>query len=940
MGGAAPRGPAALLCATFFVSGAAALVFETLWFRQAGLAFGNGLWASALVLSSFMAGLALGNGLAARLGHRVRSSARLYAKAEALVALSGVLLVFVLPHLGALLAPLWRALWEQPLLLNGTRLGLAFVLLLVPSTAMGLTLPLLVRALSTPGASFGNLVGRLYGWNTLGALAGVLLVELVLLEAVGVHGAALCAAGLNGLAVCGALLVARRLPASATSARPARVPLSAGARRCLAAAFVAGLVLLGLEVVWFRFLQLFMPGTTVTFAALLALVLAGIGLGSLVAARMFRRFPRLHEHDASLALVLGAVSLLVYLALDRVITDQRVSVTGFGLGYLGIAAALMLPVCAGSGALFTLLGQRLHAELGDGTRSAGLLTLANTLGAALGPILAGFVLLPTLGMEASFFALSCAYGLVALLLVRRFGFSFASASERVLAGGTTALVVALVAFPFGPMDRYLDIATGAYRRSGVEVVARHEGVLETMQYLRRDYLGEPHSVRLVTNCYSMAATEPLAQRYMKQYVLLPRALHPGLRDALQISFGTGSTAQALVDTPSLASITIVDISADVFALSDVVFPEPGSNPLEDPRVEAVVEDGRFFLQTTDRTFDLITSEPPPPKMAGVVSLYTRDYFRLIHDRLRSGGMATYWLPVAQLTQGEAQAVIRAFLDVFGDGTSLWTGTGMEWMLLGTKGDPATLSLDRFEEPWRDSAARAEWAVLGFERPAQLAATFLMDAPALRAATEGVAPLTDDRPKRLSGRFGSDEAGLAWFAEVLDAEAARERFAASDQVRRLVPTAVREEALGLFEVQGLLNRMIAPELFDAPVTFADIDHVLRTTDLQAPVLWPNASDGRRQEILARALAAGSADLDDDRVQVELGVGCMARRDFRGAARAFARADALQPRAGLLPTRVYLHALLGEHDEARRLLDEVPAAIPDEFRRWVTGAFPGL
>src|SRR6266550_7016597 len=138
-----------LLSAVCFASGASALVFETLWFRQAGLAFGNSIWASSLVLSGFMAGLALGNALAASFGARLRHPVRAYAIAEAVIALTGVGLVYLFPALGAALAPLFRPLLDHPWTLNPLRLLIAFLLLLIPSTAMGLTLPLLTRALLT-----------------------------------------------------------------------------------------------------------------------------------------------------------------------------------------------------------------------------------------------------------------------------------------------------------------------------------------------------------------------------------------------------------------------------------------------------------------------------------------------------------------------------------------------------------------------------------------------------------------------------------------------------------------------------------------------------------------------------------------------------------------------------------------------------------------------
>ncbi|MFQ5415652.1 MAG: fused MFS/spermidine synthase, partial [Myxococcota bacterium] len=273
-----------ILCGLFLLSGAAALLFETLWFHQAGLAFGNSVWASALVLSSFMAGLALGNGWMARHGARVRRPVRFYAALEAVIACSGVVLVFVLPLLSEWLAPVFRPFLDRPLILNPLRLASAFALLLLPSTAMGATLPVLVKALLARDPNFGSVLGRLYGWNTLGAVGGAVAGELVLIEWLGVRGTALFAAGLEAVAVVVALALSRSLSAVGESALAELGPvgerrLSSSARRALAAAFGAGAILLAFEIVWFRFMHLFIHSGGLVFSMMLATVLMGIGLG-------------------------------------------------------------------------------------------------------------------------------------------------------------------------------------------------------------------------------------------------------------------------------------------------------------------------------------------------------------------------------------------------------------------------------------------------------------------------------------------------------------------------------------------------------------------------------------------------------------------------------------------------------------------------------------
>src|SRR6266699_5877929 len=173
----------AISCAVLFLSGTGALIFETLWLRLSGLAFGNSIWGAALILSSFMAGLALGNAIAAASKIRRWRPLHLYALLEVLVALLGCTIVFGLPVLGELLRPMWQMLWNYQPALLGLRFVLSFLILLVPTTAMGLTLPVLIEDPVLRRSEFGRAIGFLYGSNTLGAVGGALLCEAYLVGA-------------------------------------------------------------------------------------------------------------------------------------------------------------------------------------------------------------------------------------------------------------------------------------------------------------------------------------------------------------------------------------------------------------------------------------------------------------------------------------------------------------------------------------------------------------------------------------------------------------------------------------------------------------------------------------------------------------------------------------------------------------------------------------
>ncbi|MGE0712378.1 MAG: spermidine synthase [Planctomycetota bacterium] len=867
---------AALLC-----SGGAALVFETVWFRQVGLTIGNGVWASAMVLAAFMGGLALGNAAAARWGGAVERPLRGYAGLEVVTGALGVALALLLPALPALVAP---ALWGQlsrPWLINLARFSLCFALLLLPTVAMGATLPLLVRGLVARGLAFGQSLGWLYGLNTLGAVAGALLGELVLIEHLGVRGAA-AAAALGNLAAAAIVLVVERThlrDSEAGGSAPAPAPAQAGpgpaptasAPRLLAAAFLAGAAFLSLEVVWFRRLLLTSFGTSLSFAVMLAVVLAGIGVGGLLGPRLARAERRL---TSALAWALGGCVVFGHATLD--LANPTAYQQPRALGSLLLSACwLMLPTAAGSGALFTLLGARLRPALGDDARAAGLLTFANTTGALLGSLLGAFVLLPWLGVDGATFALALCYAVVGALALPPLP-SLARADAHVLAPAALALGVGLLAYPHGLVRRGLERVVP----QGERTLMVRESATQTIVYSEKRLIGARYFVRMSTNCHSMSSTAPAVQAYMRFFVYLPVALHPAPRRALLICFGVGCTAQALVATPQLERIDVVDVARDVLELSDVVYPDPAQHPLRDPRVHVTIEDGRFFLQATPERWDLITGEPPPPAAAGVVNLYSREMFELIRARLNPGGMATWWLPIYQMDEPTSRAIVQAFVSVFPD-SSLWIGAGQELVLLGVNA-PARTTREAFERQWREPGVAPTLRALGFEQPGSLGACFLADGADLARRFAGTAPVTDDFPHRLAPAYAAGPGERDYWALVAR-EGAWERFAASSHVRALWPPEVLEASRPWFRWRELAH---AARLSSPPPppggTLRALDALLRSTELVGLPLWLLGCD---DQLLAIAEAV-DVEAQPGAWYVR-GCGALSRRDFAGAAERFQR-----------------------------------------------------
>lgn len=909
----------AALAGALFLSGVAALLFETLWFRLAGLVFGNSVWASSIVLASFMCGLGTGNGWAARRAGRMRRPLMAYALLEAVVGISGLALVVALPALARVVGPLMRATGGAPGLATLVRLVGAFVLLVVPTTAMGATLPVCVGALwrgsAQPStARFGSLLGLLYGLNTLGATAGALLGEGVLIGTLGLRGTGLAAAAFNLVAAATALATARHADAVQATEVATRGPAPA---RLLGAAALSGACVLALEVVWFRFLLLFAAGTNAAFATMLAVVLVGIAVGGVAAGAAFRVNPRADLLAPHAALAAGIAGATAYAAFrcplgaygQQFIRDPRALVP--------LAAALMLPVTVFSGGLFTLIGAAVERQVGAGSRSAGLVVLANTIGASAGALLGGFVLLPLLGIERSIFLLAAAFGLVAWCC-RPTAAAPGTGSRPALLVLAASFVVVLALFPFGLMwRRYVMMPLARLAAGNAQLVGLREGLTETLAYLCEERFGQPVRHVLVTNGFSMAHSDFVGRRYMRSFVYLPVALRPEPRQALLISYGLGFTARALADTRSLQMIDVADTSRDVLDMGRLVF--PGLRwPLTDARVRVHVEDGRQFLLTTPKRFDLITAEPPPPKIAGVVSLYSAEYFALLRERLTEGGVVSYWLPVNELSEEDARAIVSGFCQAFAD-CSLWNGMQVHWTLLGSRGGLRPATAESVGRQWVDPVVGPELRRIAIETPAALGATFMADADQLRTYVAGAPPLTDDRPHRVSPDVGrTDQRHFA----TMDPQACRERFRTSSLMARIWPADLREATLAAFHDQDLLLRGLLAAQGYLPRRFHELDQALSTGAPRTLVLLLAASDDAVQQALDAALARGDSGPE---VELQLAARALADHDLAAAETHLAQGQSQAGPDFATYLRIFSRRLRGNEAGAAALAAEVAAEL---------------
>jgi spermidine synthase len=701
--------------------------------------------------------------------------------------------------------------------------------------------------------------------------------------------------------------------------------------------FGTGLIFLALEVIWFRFLRLYVASSPTAFAIMLAIVLAGIGLGALVAGVVFRSSGRSYRTLAILLLAGAILVILSYLFFPGELIRAPTGV--FDLRWWQIAvlcAALMFPTALISGVLFPVIATEVQARVSDRMNSTGLTALLNTTGATIGPLLASFILLPALGYQTSLICCAAGYALLSLAVIRPAGWSFRQPSGVIIVALWAIVIVGLIFFPYGRAQAHFAHASRPYEvdEQGhvlARVVKRIEGTSDTWQLLRRDLFGKPYYYRLLSDAFSMSATNPRNQRYMRLFAYLPLALNPAAKDVLLLCYGCGVTADAFTRKSTVERIDVVDISKDVFVLADFYSGINYSNPLHDSRVHAIVQDGRFFLQASPQKYDVISGEPPPPKMAAAVNLYTQEFFSLMRGRLKENGIATFWLPIGQLRVEETKAILRAFHNAFPNAL-IWGGADQDWIMMGINGPGRSVSEDELRRLWNDPKTGADLRMMGIEVPQQLGALFLMDGDEIDRITHDVAPLSDIYPKRLTDRPWDDEANYRFALVYLTAPAVVQRFAESSALNHIWPQTFNSEAAEMESFFTVRQTRYLSETVGSN-RLAELDLYLRHSRLRIPVLEVLGSDALRLSIADQV--AKSSSTPPQEVMPDLLAGALAQRKIDTAIALLER----EKDDSVLSTNdtfllAYLYCLNGNVDKAETLVAANAATIKkDSFADWL-------
>jgi spermidine synthase len=751
----------------FVLSGATGLIYEVLWARMLGLVFGATTLAVSTVLAAFMGGLALGSALAGRLAQRIRKPLSVYGLMEILIALYALFVPLLFRWIDHVYVLIWQQLQPGYFTFSLWRFALSGVVLLVPTTLMGATLPVLAAALVKSSDRDSNSVTRLYACNLAGAILGTLAAGFVLLPWLGVRTTIAVAAALNIIVGVIAITLQRRAQSHAEVAETIEVEDSVAALEgrgfWFFAALVSGFVTIGTQVSWTRVLTMIIGSSTYAFSIVVALFLVGLAIGAWIVARKDRS-SRLRS-TIMVVEVLSALSLLLSLFVLNEIPSLLINLglrlkvaSWVGLLALQILSATLLILVPAvlMGMVMPLVLVWASSEGKRAVARVGRSYAINTVGAIAGAFITGFILIPKANTRFTLlFAATCCL-IVAGVAYRPVSSGFDPALKRSLAIGLTlAFIVAL--FIVAPRMNLADLSIGAYdslvrviaqTREGVqegdttagpnvhELLMYQEGPTATVS-VRRDRDTVSMAVNGRTNAsdsiYDMPTQVMLGQ--------LPLLIAPRIDNGLIIGYATGVTVGAMLQSP-IQSVTCVELEPGTVAGSEF-FNHINNRPLDDPRTQLIIDDARTFLRVTPNRYDIIVSEPSHPWVPGVANLFTQEFFELGRERLKDDGIWVQWVQIYQLSTESLRSVLATYQKVFPHVLVFRVGglnTGKDLLLIGSN---RPLNLDRLPERFSDQRIAAELARVDLKSEADVRGWFVCDESKLGPAVAGAKINTDD-----------------------------------------------------------------------------------------------------------------------------------------------------------------------------------------------------
>jgi spermidine synthase len=813
------------LILTFLLfSGTCGLIYEILWMKMLTLVIGNTVFSITTVLTAFMGGLALGSFLAGRLEHKIKNPLKTYGLLEGGIGAYALLLPFLIAGTEPLFRFIYRNVSPSFYGFSLLRFLVCGIILLVPTTLMGATLPVISKYFVKRQAHLGWTVSKIYGVNTFGAVLGSFAAGFILIPRLGITLTIYSAAFLN-LAIAGSVLILFRNRPQAElgekkeefkekekkkKKRETEEEIIRGAWSKVTFVVLVGIGLSGVaamiyQIAWTRVLLLSIGSSVYAFSLIVTAFICGLALGSLFIGKFIDRRKHLVLGLGVVEGIIGISALLVVPLLGKlpVVAAKSIfsSVNSFKHVHFvefGIIFPLILIPTFMMGAAIPIAIKICARDIKRVGRFFGNVYAANTLGSIIGSFIAGFFLIPWLGAQKSIFIAVSMNIIVAVIIVLHA--PTLAMPRRIVGALVTVVMAVVVGSPISTWDASL-LSSGPYLyfgeykdtsvqkgigleaaiKEGSQLLYFKEGLhalVSVQKTSERDLVLQVNG-KIDASAYGDAATQLMCGH-------LPLLLHQGAEDVLVIGLGSGMTLGAVERYP-VKAVDVVEIEPAVVEASEY-FRDFTGDALHDPRVNLIVADGRNHLALTNRQYDVVISEPSNPWVSGMANLFTREYFELAKRRLRKGGLMCQWVHAYLMSSVDFKAVVRTFHAVFPHVTVWEASFDGDYLLIGSPQDlniDYEMLIDRLD----DERMRADTGRMHITGLASFIGKLIMDDEAIAEYTKG-APLHTDDNSLLE--YSAPKALLGGRSTVLLEELYDYRSSPVSMLRSLLPVEITAE----------------------------------------------------------------------------------------------------------------------------------------------------
>jgi spermidine synthase len=748
-----------ILYVIFFLSGATGLVYEVIWVRLTGLVFGNTSHAISIVLGAFMAGLALGSWKLGQRADRVANPLRMYGMLEIGIGISAALVPLVFRALDNIYWAVAPALSSIPGGDGFIRFGASFIVLVTPTFLMGGTLPVLTRFFTESIEEVERKVGILYALNTFGAAAGSLLAALVLIPGIGNLRTTLVIAAINVGIGLFAIWMSGGAELSSQVVEPLiPVPESGSSnpvadRLVLMTLAVSGFVSMMYEVSWTRALTAMIGSSTYAFSIMLVTFLVGIALGSSMVSRRKPAATLRLLGLMQLGVAIGGVVFLIgYMAAPYALLSL---IRAFSYTFAAVltiqfilCAGLMILATLCMGASFPIASQLYSSKFKILGQSIGNIYSVNTVGAIVGSLAAGFVLMPLIGTERTILAGLFFNSAMALLLLTE-----VKSARVAQAIAVVLLLVATLSMRGGVfwrpdvMDRGILVYSKALDARPELTIPEHYEDTDVVYF--KEGNNATISVRKGENYMALRTNGKVDASNRDDMITqltvgwLPGFYHPNPKNALVIGYGSGVTVGAVTSIKDIQDIDCIEIEPAVYGAGPA-FSEINRRSYENPKVHLTFNDARNYMNMTRKKYDIIISEPSNPWIAGVASLFTAEFYDRAAEVLNPDGVFAQWIQLYELDPEDLRMVLYEVQRKFPE-VSVWI-TDSDLIIIGTR-QPQKLNTERVAQIVKadPSMVRDFRDFLHSEQPEGLLSYYVMSTETVRKFASKARRNTDDHP---------------------------------------------------------------------------------------------------------------------------------------------------------------------------------------------------